>query len=405
VLLVNFSDGIRPMSCPGIALPTPLRCLVLVSAFVTLFLAFPTSAHADPVQVSGVLRDAATGGPIQNACVLAVPVDVSAPRQSTNVNNDVNASGVWSITAEAPFYVAFYTTANGNCGDLDEAFQSAPVPSWWNGQEVVGATARTVVPPRGATAFAAGTTDVIACLGTNTLAVTCVEPTTTLSGHVVTTGPVPLANTCVLVLGPPGPPLALAISDASGRWSVANLPVNSEMVVGFLPAFGPANDPCPLNGPPPVAAAGALQPEFYPNTWINLNQDQPSPSLFDDPLAWALAHGATALRASSDRVDVCITKSPPSADPRPGCVVATPTPTPTPTPTRTPTRTSVSTTNSAAPAAATPAASSSPQLAATGASPSMAVLGGVGLLAVGLVLMLAGASRRGRAPHNRDPRH
>jgi len=211
---------------------------------------------------------------------------------------------------------------------------------------------------------------------------------------------VPLANTCVIVLGPPGPPLALAISDAAGRWSVANLPVNSEMVVGFLPAFGPANDPCPLNGPPPVAAAGALQPEFYPNTWINLNLDQPSPSLFDDPLAWALAHGAIALRASSDRVDACITNAPPSADPRPGCVIATPTPTRTPTPSRT----SVSITNSAAPASVTPVATSSPQLAATGVSPSVAVLGGVGLLAVGLVLMRAGASRRSWAPHNRGRR-
>lgn len=270
-----------------------------------------TLAYAEPqtTVTSGVLRDAATGDAIPNSCVVLSPVSSPGQRSYTNVD----FGGNWAIYADVlgPINLAFYTTANGDCS---QPILPNPVPSWYVNQGVSGTDEATIVPPNGATAVVAGSSGIVACLGATALPTApCAPAAIVLSGTVVTTGNMPVANVCVVVISNGG--IAASVTDGSGRWTFAGLPPTFSVVVGFLPAFGPPDEPCNSGGPPPVPAAGTLQPVFYSNVWINL-ADQ---ALLNDPQGWALAHGATPITQPTSGIKACLTTAPGTVVPRPTC--------------------------------------------------------------------------------------
>ena len=320
---------------------------------------------------SGVLRDAATGAPIPNSCVVFSPA--AFPGQ-TNFNN-VGINGQWSFTTaeSGPFNLAFYTTANGDCS---QPIQPTPVPSWYINQPLSGTDEHVITPPPGATTVDAGTSGIVACLGATALpTAACVVPPVVLSGHVDTTGPVPLANVCVFVLGSDRNGTAQTMSDAQGNWSISGLPAGFNVVVGFVPFFNGSGGPCQNDGPPPVPQAGQLQPVFYGNIWADLAD----PNLLNDPYTWAVAHGATVLSAPTANVDACITNASGTVVPRPSCTPSVP---------------AVVATSSTTPAATVPSAS--PLLAFTGATFLPLVTIGSGLLLSGLALLVISSTGRRR---------
>jgi hypothetical protein len=260
---------------------------------------------------SGVLRDAATGEGIPNSCVVFSPV--SSPGQ-TNYTN-VQLGGYWSFYTDelGPFNLAFYTTANGDCS---QPILSNPVPSWYSNQPLTGTDEHVIVPPNGATTVAAGASGIVACLGATALpAAACAPSAVALSGTVVTTGNTPVSNVCVFALASDGEQV-MAITDAAGDWSLAGFPRAFAVVIGFLPAFGPPDQPCNSgNGAPPAPTAGMLQPVFYRNVWLNLAD----PVLLNGPEPWALAHGAMLITERSSGLDACLTTAPGSVVPRPAC--------------------------------------------------------------------------------------
>ncbi len=328
---------------------------------------------------SGVLRDAATGAPIPNSCVVFSPAAFPGQTNFTNVGGD----GTWSFnTAESgPFNLAFYTTANGDCS---QPILPTPVPSWYINQPLSGTDEHVITPPPGATTVAAGASGIVACLGATALPTgPCATPQVILSGHVDTTGPVPLANVCVFVLDSSGNG-ALAMTDAQGNWSISGLPSTFNVVVAFIPFFGGTANPCGQGGGgggnPPVPAAGALQPVFYGNVWINLAD----PVLLNDPYSWAVAHGATTLSAPTANVDACITNAAGTVVPRPSC---------------SPSAAAVVANASTTPAAAA-APSASPLLAFTGATFLPLVTIGSGLLLAGLALLVISSTGRRRWLHS-----
>jgi hypothetical protein len=273
-------------------------------------------AQPSPTRTSGVLRDSVTGEAIPNSCVVFSPV--SSPGM-TNYT-EVDLAGYWSFETDevGPFNLAFYTTANGDCS---QPILPSPVPSWYINQPLDGTDEHVIVPPNGATAVPAGSSDVIACLGVDALPTSpCAPSTVALSGTVVTVGNAPLSDVCVIAIGAGGD-IVLAISDASGRWSFSGFPPNFSVVLGLLPRFGPAGDPCNSgNGPPPPPAAGKLQPVFYNNIWLNLAD----PDLLDDPVSWALAHGATLITQPRTGLRVCLTAAAGTVVPRPTCAASAP---------------------------------------------------------------------------------
>lgn len=328
-----------------------------------------TMTYAVPATTttSGVLRDATTGAPIPNSCVVFSP---AAFPGRTNYDS-VGGNGQWSFTTSesGPFDLAFYTTANGDCS---QPILPTPVPSWYSNQPLTGTDEHVITPPAGATAVAAGTTDVVACLGATTLPTkACAVPPVDLSGTVDTIGPKPLANVCVFVVSADGNG-AQTMTDAAGQWSVSGLPANFNVVVAFIPYFLGNRGPCQENGVPPVPATGALQPVFYMNTWINLAD----PSLGNDPYTWAIAHGAYALTRPKTDVDACITTAAGTVVPRPGCIAA-----------------AVTTTTS--PSIALDATS----LPATGADPRALGMVGTGLLVIGMTVLRLSTRRRSRGLH------
>ena len=326
---------------------------------------------------SGVLRDAATGAPIPNSCVVFSPAAFPGQTNFTNVGGD----GTWSFTTaeSGPFNLAFYTTANGDCS---QPILPTPVPSWYINQPLSGTDEHVITPPPGATTVAAGTSGIVACLGATALPTgPCATPQVILSGHVDTTGPVPLANVCVFVLDASGNG-ALAMTDAQGNWSISGLPSTFNVVVAFIPFFGGTANPCGQGnggGNPPVPPAGALQPVFYGNVWINLAD----PVLLNDPYTWAVAHGATVLSAPTANVDACITNAAGTVVPRPSC---------------SPSAAAVVANASTTPAAAAP--SPSPVLAFTGATFLPLVTIGSGLLLAGLALLAISSTGRRRWLHS-----
>jgi Glycine rich protein len=272
--------------------------------------------YAEPqiTETSGVLRDATTGEAIPNSCVVFSPV--SSPGQ-TNYTN-VGLGGYWNFDTDelGPFNLAFYTTATGDCS---QPILPNPVPSWYVNQALAGTDEHTIVPPSGATAVAAGASGIVACLGDTALpTAACAPAAVVLSGTVVTTGNVPVSNVCVVAIGDGG--IVMAVTDAAGHWTLSGFPRAFAVVVGFVPAFGPPDQPCNTGGPPPVPAAGSLQPVFYSNVWLNLAD----PSLLNDPGSWALAHGATLITQPTSGINACLTTAPGSVVPRPTCIAALP---------------------------------------------------------------------------------
>ena len=212
-----------------------------------------------------MLRDATTGAGLQGGCVAAFAVGSPGSPSFSGVNGD----GSWNVDpgAAGDYNLAFYTTSSGNCGD---PIQGTPVPSWFENQPLNGTDPSTIVPPGSATVVAAGTSGIVACLGDTSLAQSCAEPNVELSGIVVTVNLVPVEGACIYILGPRS--VGQAITDAQGRWTVTGQPVASQLVVGVVPPFDAGNGPCVANtGPPPAPPPGALQPVFYKDIWIDLN--------------------------------------------------------------------------------------------------------------------------------------
>ena len=210
--------------------------------------------------------------PIPNSCVVFSPA--AFPGQ-TNFNN-VGGNGTWSFTTaeSGPFNLAFYTTANGDCS---QPILPTPVPSWYINQPLSGTDEHVITPPPGATTVAAGTSGIVACLGATALPTgPCATPQVILSGHVDTTGPVPLANVCVFVLdasGNNGPP---TMTDAQGNWSISGLPAGFNVVVGFVPFFIGDGGPCQNEQCPTAAASWSTPTCLLQQRLGQLRRSQPS---------------------------------------------------------------------------------------------------------------------------------
>jgi hypothetical protein len=326
---------------------------------------------------SGVLLDAITGVAIPNSCVVFSPAAFPGRTNYDSVGGD----GTWSFTTaeSGPFNLAFYTTVNGDCS---QPILPTPVPSWYINQPLSGTDEHVITPPPGATTVDAGTSGIVACLGATALpTAACAAPSVVLSGHVDTTGPVPLANVCVFVVDASGNG-AEAMTDAQGNWSVSGLPTGFNVVVIFVPFFSGTKGPCQGNGGgsgPPVPGPGQLQPVFYGNVWANLAD----PNFLNDPYTWGVPRGAVTLTTPTANVDACITTAAGTVVPRPSCspaaaVVAANAPT--------------------TPAAAAPSAS--PLLAFTGATFLPLVTIGSGLLVAGLALLAISSTGRRRWLHS-----
>jgi hypothetical protein len=337
---------------------------------------------------SGVLLDAITGAAIPNSCVVFSPAAFPGRTNYDSVGGD----GTWSFTTaeSGPFNLAFYTTTNGDCS---QPILPTPVPSWYINQPLSGTDEHVITPPKGATTVDAGTSGIVACLGETALPTApCATPQVVLSGHVDTTGPVPLANVCVFVVDASGNG-AQAMTDAQGNWSVSGLPAGFNVVVVFVPFFSGTKGPCQGNGGgsgPPVPPAGALQPVFYGNIWANLGD----PTFLNDPYTWAVARGAITLSAPTANVDACITNAAGTVVPRPSCTPSVP---------------AVVANAPTTPAATVPSAS--PLLAFTGATFLPLVTIGSGLLIAGLALFALSSTGRRRWLHSQlrtsavAPRH
>lgn len=143
--------------------------------------------------------------------------------------------------------------------------------------------------------------------------------TTSLSGVVITDGGVPVFQACVFILSSPSA-VFLAITDASGAWSVTGLPDTYSFAIGVVPPFVGTFGPCAEAGPPPVPGPGDLQPVFYDNIWIDLADPLLTGGL-GDPFDFAVNAGATVFSSSASGLESCLTAAPPEMVPRPPCVV------------------------------------------------------------------------------------
>ncbi len=320
---------------------------------------------------SGVLRDAVTGASIPNSCVVFSPAAFPGRTNYDSVGGD----GSWSFTTAetGPFNLAFYTTANGDCS---QPILPTPVPSWYVNQPLTGTDEHVITPPVGATAVAAGSSGVVACLGATALPTgACAVPAVDLSGHVDTNGPAPLANVCVFAVDASGNG-SLALTDAHGNWSMSGLPAGFSVAVIFVPFFGTASRPCQGNGGgggPPVPGPGQLQPVLYNNLWVNLADH----TFLNNPYTWAVAHGGTILSAPTAGVDACLTDAAGTEVPRPSCTPSSPAVV-------------------AASPTTPPATGASSLLAFTGATVLPLVAIGSGLLLAGLVIVVISTTRRRR---------
>jgi hypothetical protein len=144
--------------------------------------------------------------------------------------------------------------------------------------------------------------------------------TTSLSGTVITAGGLPVDQACVFVLSSPTFVFP-AITDASGGWSVTGLPDTYSFAVGVVPPFVGTFGPCAEAGPPPVPAAGDLQPVFVGDVWIDLSDPLLTGGL-GDPYQFAVNAGATSFSSSASGLQACLTTAPGNQVPRPACVSA-----------------------------------------------------------------------------------
>ena len=322
------------------------------------------------ITVSGVLRDATTGAPIRNSCIAWR--QASDTSTATNRTTRVSEKGQWSIDTgeQGPFSIAFYVTENGDCSRTVLTGSDNYRASWYRGRPFSGTNPGTALPPTGAAQVAAGS-DIVACLGTqNALPTACTTPDRTVSGRVVGMGPAPIANACVLAIGPAGELSEVAVTDPKGRWKLSGLPINYDFVVAVIPPVGSGRGPCGVvdDGPPQPPPPGGLQPEFYDNTWVDLTDAR----LQDEPFVWATdpdsPHPAVAIRNNRTGINFCLTTETGRDTERSSCDPGTPTPAPT--------------------ESATVSPSKQTRLAATGAlslvTPALGIvtlLGAVGLLA------------------------
>lgn len=145
-----------------------------------------------------------------------------------------------------------------------------------------------------------------------------VEPpagTTTLSGTAITDGGVPVENACIFVLSSPFYAFP-TITDADGNWSLTGLPDDWDYVVAAIPPFDGVYGPCADDGPPQAPDPGELQPVFYDDIWIDLND----PGIAGDGHAFAVSVGATVLSDSTSGIVSCLTATSGSTVPRPSCL-------------------------------------------------------------------------------------
>jgi hypothetical protein len=326
--------------------------------------------------VSGVLRDATTGAPIANSCVAYRPTSVTST--ATNGTTRVGDKGEWTIDEvnPGPFYIGFYVTEDGDCSHAPLTGPDNYRASWYRGHPFLGANPSLALPPRDADPVAAGS-NIVACLGTdNALPTACTTPNRTASGRVVGFGPKPIFRACIVAIGANDTELGFAMSDADGRWKLSGLPINYDYIVGVIPPFQTSDGPCKTGageGPPPAPRSGALQPEFYDDTWVDLSD----PSLRNgSTFAWATdpdsPHPAVALRNNRTGIDFCLTTETGRDTERGSCDPPTPT------------------------ASATASQSSRPTLAATGGPSLLTSTLGASLLLSGAGCLLARSRSIGR---------
>ena len=181
---------------------------------------------------------------------------------------------------------------------------------------MTGTDPTQALPADGATQVKAGSSTA-ACLSQTALVVSCAEPAV-LSGRVTVPGGGPAPYTCVFALGPSGEG-QLSVADASGNWTATGLPNDMQFIVGFIAAFGPPDQPCQFDGPPPTPPAGALQPVFYQNVWVDLatlTADDSQINAYD----WAIEHGAQLVPGNSANINACLSTVAGSVVPRPDCL-------------------------------------------------------------------------------------
>ncbi len=142
---------------------------------------------------------------------------------------------------------------------------------------------------------------------------------TSLSGVVVTNNGIPVNQACVFVLATGG--VFLGVTDSNGEWSVGGLPDDYSFAVGIIPPFVGTFGPCAENGPPPVPAAGELQPVFAGDVWIDLEDPYLTGGL-GDPFLFATNAGATIFSDTTSGIEACLTNAPGSQVPRPPCQLA-----------------------------------------------------------------------------------
>ncbi|HWH98685.1 MAG TPA: hypothetical protein VNT27_00010 [Propionibacteriaceae bacterium] len=333
--------------------------------------------------MSGFLRDATTGAPLHNGCIAWRPASVTST--ATNGTTRVGDKGKWSINTgdPGPFYIAFYVTDDGDCSQAVLTGPENYRASWYHGHPFFGTDPHTALPPRDADPVAAGS-NVVACLGrNNTLPTACTTPNRTASGRVVRIGNVPIRNACIVALGPDNLLANVAVSGVDGRWKLTGLPINYDYIVGAIPSFQTREGPCGESeeGPPTAPPPGALQPEFYDDTWADLaelRERDDAFALVTDPNS---PHPAITLRNNQTGIDFCLTTEIGRDTERSSC---DPTPT----------------------ASASATASASPALAATGGSSPLTPALGVGLLlgASGLIwrVPLRRVARNGPSPGDSD---
>jgi hypothetical protein len=330
--------------------------------------------------VSGVLRDVTTGAPIRNSCVAWRPLFVTST--ADNGTTRVGDRGRWWFDTgdPGPFYIAFYVTADKNC-------DAGPVltgndnyrASWYNGQPFTGTDPKKAEPPeKRRTKLVFAGSNIEACLATQNALPTwpedCTIPDRTASGRVVGVGRMPIYQACVVAIGANDMEVGIAISDAKGRWKMSGLPINYDFIVGVIPPFKTRDGPCAGgdgDGPPPAPPPGALQPEFYDDTWLDFSD----PSLDHRPFGWATdpnsPHPAVKIRNNRAGIFFCLTTETGRDTERGTC---DPAPSPTMTPSVTESDTDSSSTGSAL------AATGGPSLLIPGLGAAM-VLAAVGLLA------------------------
>lgn len=353
--------------------------------------------YRDPTTTSGTLRDADTATPLGDGCVIWRPVGSPEKNQVSGVNGD----GSWSFQSSSPgpFVVGFYARTDDDC---NKAIGTSYVPSWYLGKPLNGTDPASADPAEGATTVKVGS-NTAACLSKTTLVVSCAEPVS-LSGRVTVAGGGPAPYTCVFALPPSGEG-QVTVADANGYWSAKGLPNDVQFIVGFIAAFGPPDEPCKGEGPPPTPPAGALQPVFYRNVWVDLATLTANDSQIN-AYDWAIEHGAQLVPGNSATINACLSTVAGSVVPRPDCLNPPPTTTsssaststataPATTDTATVTVTAAATTTWKA-AVAVVAVTSTQSLAATGVPVAHYGWTGLALVVAGGLLLALSVRRRPR---------